>query len=45
MRLYGTDTCKACDIAKKLLKDKGFGYFEWVDVRQMEGFNGELPQL
>ena len=45
MRLYGTDTCNACTIAKKLLTDKGYGYYEWVDVKHIQGFSGEIPQL
>lgn len=45
MRLYGTDACRACDIAKKLLKENGYGHYDWVDVKRIQGFNGELPQL
>ena len=45
MKLYGTDACNACGIAQTLLKENGYGYYDWVDVKQIQGFNGELPQL
>lgn len=44
MRLYGNDSCSDCIVARILL-DKYYVEYEWVDVAQIPGFEGEIPQL
>lgn len=44
MKLYGTDACANCLLAKKLLEKHGVEY-DWVDVSDIQGFEGEVPQL
>ena len=44
MRLYGNDTCTKCISAKKILDDYGVSYV-WVDVSDIVGFEGIIPQL
>ena len=44
MKLYGTDMCTDCILAKKLLKKYGIG-FDWIDVSDIPDFEGEIPQL
>lgn len=44
MRLYGTDACADCLLAKKILEKYGVAY-DWVDVSKSSGFEGEVPQL
>lgn len=44
MRLYGTDACANCLLAKKLLEKYGIAY-DWIDVSDIQGFEGEVPRL
>jgi len=44
MKLYGTDMCADCIIAKKLLEKYNQSY-EWIDVSHSPCFEGEIPRL
>lgn len=44
MKLYGSNSCTDCIIAKKLLKKYKQNY-EWVDVSTIPNFEGMIPQL
>ena len=44
MKLYSTNACADCTIAKKLLDGCGVPY-ELVDVSIIMGFEGRIPQL
>ncbi len=44
LRLYGSDACTDCILAKKLLEGYGIEY-EWIDVATITGFEGEIPRL
>jgi len=44
MRLYGTDICPDCKIAKMLLEKNNIEYV-WIDVYTIAGFEGEIPLL
>lgn len=44
MRLFGTDACLDCKLAKMLFKGYNIPY-DWVDVSTLEGFEGDIPQL
>ena len=44
MKLYGTDACADCLLAKKILKKYGVPY-DWIDVSNVPDFEGEVPQL
>lgn len=44
MRLYGTDLCTECKIARMLLKKNNIEYV-WIDVYTIPGFEGDVPLL
>lgn len=44
MKLYGTDACADCIIARKLL-EKYNQLYEWIDVSDIPDFEGEIPRL
>lgn len=44
MKLYGTDACADCVIAKKLFEKYNQSY-EWIDVSDVPDFEGKMPRL
>ncbi|GAH83042.1 unnamed protein product [marine sediment metagenome] len=44
MKLYGTDACADCILAKKLFKKYNQSY-EWIDVSDIPDFEGDIPRL
>jgi len=44
MKLYGTDVCTDCIMAKKLLEKNNQSY-DWIDVSNIPDFEGEIPRL
>ena len=44
MKLYGTDACTDCIIARKLLEKYNQSYI-WIDVSCSPDFEGEIPRL
>lgn len=44
MKLYGTDSCTECKLARKLMTDMNIE-FQYIDVAQIIGYKGQIPRL